>query len=158
MASSEKSSEKEKHYPNSRARRHSSEVVVSQSKKKKSKKDKDKDGDTESITSSNSSETVVSSEKKCPFRFMLIGLFEGEDGPDGKKVKSCPLRRVQLWHTIPLCLLAIINLLLVIVALLGLACYRIGVGVRDALVSVGTPENPYDESVADDATVVSSKS
>lgn len=38
--------------------------------------------------------------------------------------KQCPLRRAQLWHTIPLCLLAVINLLLVVVALLGLASWR----------------------------------
>jgi len=40
---------------------------------------------------------------------------------DEKGNGGCPLRRVQLWHTIPLCLLAIVNLLLVIVALLGVA-------------------------------------
>ncbi|KAE8440450.1 hypothetical protein EG329_007594 [Mollisiaceae sp. DMI_Dod_QoI] len=154
------SSKKEKHYPNSRARRHSGEVVISQSKK--SKKDKDKDTDTDSISSStnSSSDTVVSPEpKKCPLRFMLAGLFEMEDEADAKKPRGCPLRRVQLWHTIPLCLLAIINLLLVIIALLGLAGYRIAVGVQSAIFSFAKSESPYAESIADtdDGTLVAGK-
>ena len=109
------SSKKEKIYANSRARRHSNDSVASKSKKKK------KDTDTESVTSSTSSDSTLAAEKKCPFRFMLAGMMEGQ--VEGER--GCPLRRVQLWHTIPLCLLAIINLLLVIVALLGLAGYRI---------------------------------
>jgi hypothetical protein len=152
------SSEKEKHYANSRARRHSGEVVISQSKKKRSKKDKDKDTDTESVSSStnSSADTVVAEPKKCPLRFVLAGLFELGDEVDGKKPKGCPLRRVQLWHTIPLCLLAVINLLLVIIALLGLAGYRIAKGIQSAVVNVVTPESPYAESVmgTDDGTLV----
>ncbi|KUJ20436.1 uncharacterized protein LY89DRAFT_730480 [Mollisia scopiformis] len=152
------SSEKEKHYPNSRARRHSGEVMIINHKKKRSKKDKDTD--TESVSSStNSGDTVAPEPKKCPLRFMLAGLFEIEDDADGKKPKGCPLRRVQLWHTIPLCLLAVINLLLVIIALLGLAGYRIAVGIQNAMVSLAKPESPYEESVigSDDGTLVESK-
>lgn len=90
---------------------------------------------------------------------MLAGLFEVEEDADGKKPKGCPLRRVQLWHTIPLCLLAVINLLLVIIALLGLACYRIALGIQSALVRFTKPESPYADSVADtdDGTLVGSK-
>ncbi|KAJ8061272.1 hypothetical protein OCU04_010337 [Sclerotinia nivalis] len=40
------------------------------------------------------------------------------------------------WHTIPLCLLAIINLLLIIVALLGLAAYKITMGVQRVVVEM----------------------
>lgn len=49
------------------------------------------------------------------------------------QAKGCPLRRVQLWHTIPLCLLAIINLIIIIVALLGLAIYRLVMGTQAVL-------------------------
>jgi hypothetical protein len=159
------SSTKEKHYANSRARRHSGEtVVINQSKHKKSKKEKDTD--TESITSSNasSSDTVVvppPPAKKCPLRFMLAGMMEAEK--DETKASGCPLRRVQLWHTIPLCLLAIINLLLVIIALLGLAGYRITMGIQGYVASLAKTslDNPYAESMADtedSATLVSDKS
>jgi len=134
------STKKEKHYANSRARRHS-EVVISPHSSKKSKKDKDKDEkekdtDSESVSSStaSSADTVVvpppPEPKKCPLRFILAGMMEPED-EEGIKRKGCPLRRVQLWHTIPLCLLAIINLLLVILALLGLAGYRIGMALQE---------------------------
>jgi len=63
----------------------------------------------------------------------------------------CPLRRIQLWHVIPLCLLAIINLLLVIVALLGLAGYRISIGLQNVIVRMAKMEvdcNPLAESFA----------
>jgi hypothetical protein len=117
------SSKREKHYANSRARRHS-DVVISQSKKSK----KDKDTDTESVSSStnSSADTVVAvpPEPRCPLRFMMAGIMEAESESDEKKKGGCPLRRVQLWHVIPLCLLAIVNLLLVIVALLGLVCEK----------------------------------
>lgn len=143
-------SKKEKHYANSRARRHS-DIVITHSKKSK----KDKDTDTESVSSStnSSADTVVvppPPEKKCPLRFMLAGMMESEI--EGKKSSGCPLRRVQLWHVIPLCLLAIINLLLVIVALLGLAGYRITMGVQSVLASLVKTDldcNPYAESLAD---------
>lgn len=150
MTTSEKAtSEKEKHYPNSRARRHSSEIIINQSKKRKSKKDKGKDSDTESLSTNSSGDTLVAEPKKCPLRFMLVGLFETGNEADGQKPKGCPLRRVQLWHVIPLCLLAIINLLLVIIALLGLASYRITGGIQSAVLSLAKPESPYDESIAD---------
>jgi hypothetical protein len=121
LSSSMPSSKREKHYANSRARRHT-DVVISQSKKSK----KDKDTDTESVSSStnSSADTVVAvpPEPRCPLRFMMAGIMEAELESDEKKKGGCPLRRVQLWHVIPLCLLAIVNLLLVIVALLGLVC------------------------------------
>lgn len=134
------SSKKEKHYANSRARRHSGDVVISQSKKaskKEKEKEKEKDTDTESISSStpSSADTVVvppPEPKKCPLRFMLAGMFETEAEGEPKK-SGCPLRRVQLWHTIPLCLLAAVNLILVIIALLGLAGYRIAMPVAAGL-------------------------
>ncbi|TVY12829.1 hypothetical protein LARI1_G009388 [Lachnellula arida] len=125
------SSKKEKHYANSRARRHSGDV----SKKSKKEEKKEKDADTESISSSTASsaaETVVvppPEPKKCPLRFIMAGMLQTEQESEGKKLGGCPLRRVQLWHTIPLCLLAAVNLLLIIFALLGLAGYRIGAGI-----------------------------
>ncbi|KAG9236959.1 hypothetical protein BJ875DRAFT_195678 [Amylocarpus encephaloides] len=120
------SSKKEKNDANSRARRHSGTVVISHSKRAR----KDKDTDTESLLSSASStNTTVVEPKKCPLRFMMAGMFEADTSGD-KQPSGCPLRRVQLWHTIPLCILAIINLLLVIIALLGLASYRIAVGLQ----------------------------
>lgn len=145
-------SKKERHYANSRARRHS-DIVITHGKKSKKDKDKDKDTDSESVSSStNSSDAVVvpPPEKKCPLRFMLAGMMESES--DEKKSSGCPLRRVQLWHVIPLCLLAIVNLLLVIIALVGLAIYRITMGVQGALVSLIKTDldcNPYAESLAD---------
>ena len=139
---------------NRSARRHSTEIVISQRKKRK----RDKDTDSDSVSSTPSStDTSASSEQKCPLRFVLSGLFETEVETDGKKVGGCPLRRVQLWHTIPLCLLAAINLLLVIVALLGLAGYRIAMGVQGFIVSLARldPEyNPYLDSPPDETAVV----
>ena len=64
---------------------------------------------------------------------------------------GCPLRRVQLWHVIPLCILAIINLLLVIVALVGLAGYRISIGLQRLIVrfaKIDVDCNPFAESFA----------
>jgi hypothetical protein len=157
------SSKKEKHYANSRARRHS-EVVISQSKKSK----RDKDTDTESVSSStnSSTDTVVvppSPERKCPLRFLLAGMMETEVEAEGKKSGGCPLRRVQLWHVIPLCFLAIVNLLLVIIALLGLAGYRITMCLEGIIASILKPEldcNPYAGSVAstDNETIIAQKS
>lgn len=63
-------------------------------------------------------------------------MLDTASGDSEGKSSGCPLRRVQLWHTIPLVLLAIINLLLVIVALLGLALYRIATGIMDFRVVV----------------------
>lgn len=122
-------SKNDKHYANSRVRRHSGEVVLS---RKKSKKDKDKDTDSESVTTSSSADTLV--EPKCPLRYMLTSILETQIEDKGQ-AKGCPLRHVQLWHTIPLCLFGIINLLLVIVALLGLASYRIIMGTQAVVVS-----------------------
>jgi hypothetical protein len=159
------SSKKEKQYANIRARRHS-DVVISQNKKSK----KEKDTDTESVSSSTPSsaaDTIVvpppPPEPKCPLRFMIAGMMEPESDAEGKKKEGCPLRRVQLWHTIPLCLLAIINLLLLIMALLGLAGYRITMAVRGVLVGLATTDldcNPYAESLADTddgATLIAEK-
>ena len=93
---------------------------------------------------------------------MLAGMMEAEAEGDSKKA-GCPLRRVQLWHTIPLCLLAIVNLLLVIIALLGLAGYRITMGMQGLLLSLAKADiecNPYAESLAetdDSATIVAEK-
>lgn len=134
------SSKKEKHSANSRARRHSS---GSHGKKRK----KDKDGDTESVSSSSTDSAI--SEAKCPLRFVLAGLLEPEGEGSESKQGGCPLRRVQLWHVIPLCLLAILNLLLVIVALLGLACYRITLGVQSCMVNLTKADldgDPYVEN------------
>ncbi|KAN0117535.1 hypothetical protein V8E51_003512 [Hyaloscypha variabilis] len=150
------SSKKEKQYANRSARRHSGVIVVSQSKKRK----RDKDTDSESVSSTPSSTDTLHSESKCPLRFVLWGLFEAEGETDGKKAGGCPLRRVQLWHTIPLCLLAAINLLLVIVALLGLAGYRIAMGIQGFIVSMARldPEyNPYLDSPPEETAVVVAK-
>ncbi|PMD48400.1 hypothetical protein L207DRAFT_505431 [Hyaloscypha variabilis F] len=150
------SSKKEKQYANRSARRHSGVIVVSQSKKRK----RDKDTDSESVSSTPSSTDTLRSESKCPLRFVLLGLFEAEGETDGKKAGGCPLRRVQLWHTIPLCLLAAINLLLVIVALLGLAGYRIAMGIQGFIVSMARldPEyNPYLDSPPEETAVVVAK-
>ena len=144
-------SKKEKHYANTRARRHS-DVVITHGKKS-SKKEKDTDTESVSSSSNSSADTVVvppPPEKKCPLRFILAGIMESESKE--KKSSECPLRRVQLWHVIPLCLLAIVNLLVVIVALLGLAGYRITMGVEGVLVNLVKTDldcNPYAESLAD---------
>lgn len=80
---------------------------------------------------------------------MLAGMMEAES--EDKKSSGCPLRRVQLWHVIPLCLLAIVNLLLVIIALLGLAGYRITMAVQGVILSLVKTDldYPYAESLAD---------
>jgi len=93
---------------------------------------------------------------------MLAGMMESHDEADGKRTRGCPLRIVQLWHTIPLCLLAIINLLLVIIALLGLAGYRITMGIQTFVFKLAKTDldcNPYAESLADtdDGTLVEEK-
>ncbi|KAH8598757.1 hypothetical protein B0O99DRAFT_683508 [Bisporella sp. PMI_857] len=126
------SSQKEKNSANSRAKRHS---ISSQSKKGKKKKD----SDTASISSSTKSDSTTDTahpEARCPLRFMLIGMMQRKrDGIDTSN-GQCPLRRVQLWHVLPLCTLAIINLLLVIIVLLGIAGYRISITVRDVVVKL----------------------
>ncbi|PQE25545.1 hypothetical protein CJF30_00000235 [Rutstroemia sp. NJR-2017a BBW] len=148
------SMKKEKHHANSRARRHSD--IEKKSRREKDDKEKDKDTDTESVVSTTLSSTEIS---KCPLRFLMAGIVEAED-EEGRKIHGgCPLRRVQLWHTIPLCILAIINLLLIIVALLGLAGYRISMGVQRAVVNMTKSDldaEPHTESVteADDGTAV----
>ncbi|CAG8949306.1 hypothetical protein HYFRA_00004932 [Hymenoscyphus fraxineus] len=131
------SSKKEKHYANSHARRHSGTVVISGGKKSK----KNKDSDTESVNSSSASSDASTTESKCPIRWMMTGMFETNH--QGVKPAGCPLRRVQLWHTIPLCLLAIINLLLVILALLGLAGYRVAMGLQVFLLGAAKIDLEY---------------
>ena len=136
----------DRNFANSRVRRHSGEVVLS---KKRSKKDKETD--TESVTTSSSADTLVA-EPKCPFRFMLRGVL---DTPieDKNQARGCPLRRVQLWHTIPLCLLAIINLLIIIVALLGLASYRLVMTTQAIIVKFAKSHlEPSTEGVTDSAS------
>ncbi|PQE17642.1 hypothetical protein CJF31_00007770 [Rutstroemia sp. NJR-2017a BVV2] len=159
------SMKKEKHHANSRARRHSD--IEKKSRRDKEDKEKDKDTDTESVVSTTLSSTEIcavvtvppSPESKCPLRFLMAEIVEAED-EEGKKIhRGCPLRRVQLWHTIPLCILAIINLLLIIVALLGLAGYRISMGVQRAVVNMAKSDldaEPHTESVTetDDGTAV----
>lgn len=133
------SSKKEKHSIHSRTRRHSDS---SHSKKRK----KDKDGDTESVSSTSTDSAV--SEAKCPLRVVLSGLIEPEGVNEDRGKSGCPLRRVQLWHVIPLCLLAVLNLLLVIVALLGLASYRIILGIQRFMLNITKPDlesDPYSE-------------
>ncbi len=153
------SSKKEKHYANRSARRHSGEIIISQSKKSK----KDKDTDTESVSSStpSSTDTAVNPEpKKCPLRFVLAGLFEAGSETDETKAGGCQLRSVQRWHTIPLCLLAAINLLLVIVALLGLAGYSITIGIQKFLLNLAKSDldfNPYLDSPPDQTTEVTTE-
>lgn len=143
---------REKHYIDSRAKKHS-ELVVSQRQKSK----KDKDTGAEMISSSNptSADTVVvippPEPKKCPLRFVLADMFEIDEYADVNKPRGCPLRRVRLWHTIPLVILAIINLVLVTIALLGLAGFRIAVGVQELLASLFRTDldDPYAENVAE---------
>ncbi|KAI9644557.1 hypothetical protein NHQ30_006578 [Ciborinia camelliae] len=143
---------KEKHHANSRVRRRSD--AEKKSKKEKDDKEKDKDTDAESVVSTASTAPSTAHPalhtSKCPLRFLISGMIEAGD----EKQKGCPLRRVQLWHTIPLCLLAIINLLLIIVALLGLAGYKIMMGIHRVVVEIMRSDlevEPYveGESVAD---------
>lgn len=144
------SSKKEKHYANRSARRHSGEIVVR-------KKKKDKDTDTDSVSSSS---TDAAMNPEPILRFVLAGLFETGRTGDEKKASGCPLRRVQLWHTIPLCLLAAINLLLVIVALLGLAVYRIVMGIQVSVINLARLDvefNPYLDSTPDEAESTAGK-
>lgn len=142
---------KEKHHSKSRARRHSGEIVIHSSSRKSKK---EKDADTDSQSSSSSSETIVvppPPEKKCPLRFILTGLLGTENQ---EKNEGCPLRRVQLWHTIPLCLLAVVNLLFIIIALLGLASYRIAIGTQGFVLNLLKTDLDVDDagSVVTDVT------
>jgi hypothetical protein len=148
------SSKKDKHYTSSRARRHSGTVVVTNGKKSR----RDKDTDSESFSSSSTDAPILES-KKCPLRFMVAGMLES-DTVGERQGLGCPLRRVQLWHTIPLCLLAIINLLLVIVALLGLAGYRIATYTQVFLlrafdVKISPVPHADDVAVSDEGSVSS---
>lgn len=102
----------------------------SSSSHKRRSKHREKDTDTASvITSSTNSTDVFDNETRCPMHYLLGMLDHHRHHENGKK--QCPLRRARLWYTIPLCLLAVINLLLVVVALLGLASWK-------AIVQVGT--------------------
>jgi hypothetical protein len=131
---------KEKHYSNSRAHRHSSQVVIHSSRRTK----KHRDGDVESISSTDTIIPPPPTQKKCPLRFILAGILDA-DNEDGKA--GCPLRRVQLWHTIPLCVLAVINLLLIVIALLGLAGYRMVIAAKDFAINLaGNNLESYDNS------------
>ncbi|KAF7884661.1 uncharacterized protein EAF02_004997 [Botrytis sinoallii] len=125
---------RERHHANIRIRRRSD--VEKKIRKEKGDKEKCKDIDCESIVSASSSTPPAtqsaSAGGKCPFRFLLSNMIDAEDGSQN----GCPLRRVQLWHTVPFCLLAIINLLLIIIALLGLAGYKITMGVQRVVVDV----------------------
>lgn len=65
---------------------------------------------------------------------------------------------MQLWHTIPLCLLTVVDLLLVIVALLGLASYRVVIGGKDLVCDFVESEiEAYDDGLVatDNITVIS---
>ncbi|KAA8566842.1 hypothetical protein EYC84_009941 [Monilinia fructicola] len=123
---------KEKHRSNSRIPRRSEP----EKKSRKEKDNKDKDTDFESVISASSTPyptgPPASHSSKCPLRFLLSGMIDAKGG----KQNGCPLRRVQLWHTIPLCLLAIINLLLIIVMPLGLAVYKITKRVHSVVIEM----------------------
>ncbi|QSZ30439.1 hypothetical protein DSL72_004962 [Monilinia vaccinii-corymbosi] len=121
---------KEKNHANSRIRRRSD--AEKKNKKEKDDKEKERDTDTDSLISAASTTPSTSYPSKCPLCFLLSGMIEAEDG----KQTGCLLRRVQLWHAIPLCLLAIINLLPIIVALLGFAGYKITMGVQRVVVGM----------------------
>ncbi|KAF7912597.1 uncharacterized protein EAF01_001618 [Botrytis porri] len=114
---------KEKHHADSRIRRRLDTD-------EKSRKEKYKDTDCESIASISSATPSAAQSASaggiCPLRVLLSNMIEAEE----RGGKCCLLRRVPLWHTIPLCLLAVINLLLIIVALLGLAGYEITMGIQ----------------------------
>lgn len=77
---------------------------------------------------------------------MLSGVLETQT-EEKLQVRGCPLRRVQLWHTIPLCLLAIINLLIIIVALLGLASYRLVLGTQAVVVKFAKAQFDFESAV-----------
>jgi hypothetical protein len=118
------SNKKEKTYANTRARRGS--IVVSHAGSKKSKKDTD----SESVSSEAS--TVVPPpppKPKCPLRPYMEVMFESEE-PDEKKA-VCPLKRVKLSHTLPLCLFIMINFCLVIGTLLVTGVCRLATTVLD---------------------------
>jgi hypothetical protein len=117
---------KEKHYANSRAHR-GSIVTVSHSGSKKTKKD----NDTESVSSDAS--TVVPPpppKPQCPLRPYMEVMFESEES-DEKKKSLCPLRRVKLSHTIPLCIFVMINMCLVIGTLLITGVCRLAATLLD---------------------------
>jgi hypothetical protein len=86
-------SKKEKHYANSRARRHA-DIVISQSQKSKKEKD------TNSTPSSLDTVVPPPPEPKCPLRFMLAGMLGSDSDGEEKKKGGC-LVQVQLWHVIP---------------------------------------------------------
>lgn len=55
----------------------------------------------------------------------------------------CPLMRIKVFHAIPLCLLAIIVLLLASIILIVLALYRLGLGVGSIIISSKTIAGRY---------------
>ncbi|KAL3420623.1 hypothetical protein PVAG01_07068 [Phlyctema vagabunda] len=145
-------SKREKQYPNVRARRH----AVVEHKKSRKDKDKDKDTDSESVSSTTTSSTdiTVARKRECPLRSLYAILVEPDGENEPKKINGCPFRRIQLWHTIPLCLLAIVIPLLVgvtvLASLLGLAGYRIAVGTQEIVVGLMRANEglrPYAESL-----------
>lgn len=118
------SNKKEKAYANTRARRGS--IVVSHAGSKKSKKDTD----TESVSSEAS--TVVPPpppKPQCPLRPYMEVMFESEE--HGEKKAVCPLKKVKLSHTLPLCLFIMINFCLVIGTLLVTGVCRLAATVVD---------------------------
>jgi hypothetical protein len=120
-------SKKEKHYANTRAHRHS--IVINQTHKKAKK-----DTDTESI-SSNASTAITPPppppppKPQCPLRPFMEGMFEPEDAEENKSI--CPLRRVKLSHTLPLCMFVMVNMILVIGTLLVTGVCRIIISCWD---------------------------
>jgi hypothetical protein len=94
-----------------------------------------KDTDTESI-SSNASTAVPPPpppppKPQCPLRPFMEGMFEPEGDEPRKSI--CPLRRVKLSHTLPLCMFVMVNMILVIGTLLvtgicriTISCWNIG--------------------------------
>ncbi|RDW71832.1 hypothetical protein BP5796_07866 [Coleophoma crateriformis] len=123
---------KEKQYSDTKTPRDN--VIVMHSRKGKNQREKEKDSDDEP---SDAIVRVIPPPPKpqCPLRSMYAVLIQPDEGTEGEKIKGCPLRRVQLWHTIPLCLIAIIIPLLigivVLILLLGLAGYRISTKINE---------------------------
>ena len=117
---------KEIHPPNKGARRH--DVVISHSHRSKKHK---KDTDAESVSST--ADTIVSPpppKPSCPLRPVMKAMFEPEEGTENEKKRECPLKRVSLWHILPMCLFLVVNIFLAIIFLLGLALWRISIEVE----------------------------
>ncbi|RDW66387.1 hypothetical protein BP6252_10022 [Coleophoma cylindrospora] len=124
---------KEKQYSNIKA--HRDNVIVMHNRKGKNQREKEKDSDDEPSDALARVTPPPPPKPQCPLRSMYAVLIQPDEGAEGEKIKGCPLRRVQLWHTIPLCLIAIIIPLLigivVLILLLGLAGYRISTKINE---------------------------